>query len=334
MKPSTLVVAITQALFALAAASQIASAQTLLQSTVTVEAKHFVVGVADPLSADDYLYREGSTPFGRISGVADSDYNPQAYHGLGIGWSQLEVGGVHVYAQGQSVASGPDLLRVTSRGTASGFMSDFFRLSVPGAATGATFTITAQVKVTGSAFAQTLPGWTGVFLPGGAELAAFSSWQSWVRVMHGSSGQTLAELRANEDCDARTNQGSGPFCRVEGQPGLQTISFQMQNNGTPVQLDMRAWTSAGTSIYQPQSFATADSYADLGQSVTWGGITGVRDASGALVSNYGAVSATSGFDYRNAYVSVVPEAPASLMWLAGLALLGVARRRGLGRHGR
>lgn len=333
MKPSTLFVATAQALLAMAVTCHAAHAQTLLTSTVTVEAMHYVVGVDDPFSASDYLYRENSTPFGRLSGKADSDYNPQAYHGFSSAWSQVEVGGLHVFAQGQSVAGGDHLLRVTSKGTASGFMSDFFRLSVPGAATGASFTVTAQVNVTGSAFAQTSPGWTGSYQPAG-DLAAFSHWESWVRVMRGDTGQNLVELRSREDCDERTAFGNGPFCRVTGQLGVQTISFQMLNNGTAVQLDMRGWASAGTSIYQPRQLVTADSFADLGNSITWGGISELRDANGQLVSNFAAISATSGFDYRSAYVSVVPEAPGSLMLLAGLAMLGVARRRGLDRSAR
>lgn len=305
-----------------------ALAQTWLQSTVVVDAKHFQVDVNDPWTDGDYVALEGSAPFGRISATADSDHQPPVYNGLGYAWSQVEVGGVHVFAQAQSVAGGPAMLRVTGSGQASGFMSDFFSLSVPGAASGASFTVTAQVRVDGAAFAETVPGWTAAYQPAG-QLAAFSHWESWVRVLRGDNGATLAELRAGEDCDARTNQGSGPFCVGSGQPGLQTISFQMVNNGAAVQLDMRGWASAGTSIYQPMLLTTADSRADLGHTIAWGGITELRDAAGQLVDGYAAVSASSGFDYRDAYVSVVPEAPSSLLLLAGLAMLGVGWRRGL-----
>ena len=307
-----------------------AHAQTLLQSTVYVEAKHFLVGVSDPFSASDFFYREGSVPFGRLSGWADSDYRPGEFHGLAIAWSQVGPGGVHVFAQAQSVASGAQLLRVTAQGGASGFMSDFFTLNVPGAASGASFTITAQVNVAGSAFAETLPGWNAASQHFG-DLGAISNWEAWMRVMRGDNGQQLAELRARQDCVARTNGGNAPFCRESGQPGLQTITFQMQNNGLAVQLDMRGWASATTSVFEPQTLVTADSFADLGRSITWGGITALHDASGQLVDNFAAVSATSSFDYRHAYVSVVPEVPGSVMLLAGLAMLGAGWRRGLGR---
>ena len=170
---------------------------------MVVDAKHFLVGVSEPLRASDYLHRKGSVPFGRIGGLADSDYQASAFHSLAIAWSQVGAGGVHVFAQAQSVAGGAQLLRVTGKGDASGFVSDFFTLNVPGAASGARF--------------------------------------------------------------------------------------------------------------------------------TWGGITALRDASGQVVNDFAAVSASSGLDYRNAYVSAVPEAPASLMLLAGRAMLGAGWRRGLGR---
>ena len=253
MKLSSFILAMAAPALLGALAGVPAGAQTLLESTVMVDAKHFVRGIDDPLGASDYIYREGIVPFGRISAVADSDHQAQVYNGLGIAWSQVELGGVHVFAQAQSVASAT-LLRVTGRGVASGFMSDFFSLNVPGAATGASFTVTAQVRVAGSAFAATLPGWTGAYQFAG-DLAAFSSWKTWIRVMRGDSGQTVAELRAGQSCDARTNTGRGPLCRDTGQPGLQTISFQMLNNGTAVQLDMRGWASAGTSICTNRGFA-------------------------------------------------------------------------------
>lgn len=307
-------------------------AQTWLQSTVVVDAKHFRVDTADPWVDADYVAMEGSTPFGRIGAIADSDLQPPVYNGLAIAWSQVELAGVHVYTRAQSVASGPDMLRVTGSAQASGFVSDFFALSVPGAASGASFTVTAQVRVDAAATAETLPAWVAPPYPSVGQLAAFSHWESWVRVLRGDTGATLAELRANEDCDARTNTGSGPFCTTGGLPGLQTISFTMVNGGAPVQLDMRGWASAGTSIYEPKQLSSADSVADLGHTIAWGGISALRDAGGALVDNYSAVSASSGYDYRLAYVSAVPEAPGSLLLLAGLAMLGVGWRRGLPRQ--
>ncbi|MBC7729039.1 MAG: hypothetical protein H7242_15765 [Microbacteriaceae bacterium] len=136
--------------------------------------------------------------------MADSNSRPEQFNGLAIAWSQVAPGGVHVFAQGESVASGAQLLRVISRGDANGFMSDHCNLSVPGAASGASFTVTALVNVAGSAFAQTVPGW-GAAYPSAGELAAFSHWSTWTRVMRSDNRQQLAELRAVQACAEHTN---------------------------------------------------------------------------------------------------------------------------------
>ena len=72
---------------------------------------------------------------------------------------------------------------------------------------------------------------------------------------------------------------------------------------------------------------TADSLADMGHTLAWAGVTELRDADGALVGDYSLLSDSSGFDYRHAYVSAVPDAPQAALLAAGLALIGVVRRR-------
>ena len=319
LRPTSIVL-----LLALGAATP-ALAQTWMQSLVVVEAKHFVVGVNDPFSDDDLQEMQGSVPYGLVTATADSDHDPAVFHGSASAWSQVAVGGVHVYARGLSVASGPELLRVTSGAQASGFMSDFFSLAVPGAASGAIFSVSALVRVDGLAAATVLPRESQY----GVELAAFSHWESWVRVLDGASGSSLAELRAWEDCAERasSNAGFSSSCASDGQTGSQIITFSMSNNGSPVQLDMRGWVSAGTSVYQPQSLVSADSVADLGHTIAWEGIVELRDADGHVVTDYAALSATSGFDYRNAYVAAVPEPSGGLLLLAGLAAVAAVVRR-------
>ena len=301
-----------------------AMAQTSLQGQVMARAQHEIRNGPDPSSASDFDQRDTSVPFGRISAKADSDHDDQAYNGLGKSWSQVDVGGIHVYARSQAVG-GSNMERVTGSAEALGFMSDYFGLNVPGYASGTVFTVNAQVRIHGNAMAATLPSWKGSYEA--IDVAAFSHWESWVRVLGGSNGPLLAELRAREDCDARMRSNVGPKCVVDGTPGLQVMSFQMVNNGGLVQLDMRGWASAGTSVYQPQQLSTADSWADMGQTVAWAGISGLLDANGQAVTDFSAVSATSGFNYRNAYVSAVPELPSGALLLGGAALLGARLRR-------
>ena len=298
-----------------------ALAQTYFYAEVSTSARHTVFNVANPFEASDFDAREGSASFGRLSALADSDYQPQVYNGLGKSWSEVAAGGVHVYALSQAVAGGQGPTGATGSGRAMGFVSDFFGLSVPGQASGAAFTVTAQVRVDGGAGAATTPSWTGAFQQNRAD--GFTNWQSWVRVIQGVNGPTLAELRAGQDCSARTSFGTPLGCISSGLPGLQTISFQMVNNGALLQLDMRGWASAGTSVNLVIGQVSADSWSDLGNTIAWGGITELRDANNQVVADFSAFSASSGFDYRNAYVSAVPELPTPALAVLGLGLMGL-----------
>ena len=298
-----------------------ALAQTYIYTEATASARHTEVGVVEPFVASEFDAREGSAPFGRLNALADSDYQASAYNGLGRSWSEVAVGGIHVYALSQAVAGGQGPTQATGSGGARGFVSDFFGLSVPGQASGAAFTVTAQVRVDGGAGAATTPSWTGAFQQNRAD--GFTNWQSWVRVIQGVNGPTLAELRAGQDCSARTSFGTPPGCISSGLPGLQTISFQMVNNGALLQLDMRGWASAGTSVNLVIGQVSADSWSDLGNTIAWGGITELRDANNQVVADFSAFSASSGFDYRNAYVSAVPELPTPALAVLGLGLMGL-----------
>lgn len=222
--------------------------------------------------------------------------------------------------------------RANGSSSAKGFFSDYFGLSVPAYPDGTLFTVTAQILVDGLTFGTTTPSWNGQWPGGEASYSTF--WQSWVRVIQEGGGATLVNLRDREDCAGFITLGSPPYCTSEGGGGTHTFSFQIPNNGWRAQLDMRGWASAGASVfleYPSQSGVfEADGVADLGNTIAWGGITELRDANGQLITDFSAISATSGFDYRNAYVSAVPI-PAAV-WLFGsglLGLIGVARRKKL-----
>jgi MYXO-CTERM domain-containing protein len=75
-----------------------------------------------------------------------------------------------------------------------------------------------------------------------------------------------------------------------------------------------------------------DAGADLGSTIAWAGITNLKDANGNAITDFSAVSTTSGFDYRKGYVSAVPLPPSAALLataVAGLAAWRQRRRRGL-----
>jgi hypothetical protein len=109
-----------------------------------------------------------------------------------------------------------------------------------------------------------------------------------------------------------------------------TLSFQIPT-GTNLVLEMSAsgGSFAGSLLQGPGSVSSG-SLVDMGNTLAWGGMPQVWDAIGAPVATYSMVGLGSGFDFRNAYVSAVPEPSAALLLAGGLAgLVGLAHRRGL-----
>lgn len=101
-----------------------------------------------------------------------------------------------------------------------------------------------------------------------------------------------------------------------------TLDFRF---GEPITLrifgDLRsdAWATDGW---------TADTFADLSRTLRWGGIQEVRGADGTLITDYTALGATSGFDYRFAAPPVpVPEPSIWVSLILGLGVIAWHRSR-------
>ncbi len=100
--------------------------------------------------------------------------------------------------------------------------------------------------------------------------------------------------------------------------------------GSPTELGYTLEVTADTNVVSRvvaghvTQGAWAESIVDYSHTLSWGGITGVFDASGNAVSNF-TVTSASGFEY--AAVAPVPEPETYAMLLAGLGLLGFAARR-------
>jgi hypothetical protein len=285
-----------------------------------------------PSGSDDFVYDGGdvslksATPLGLVRQIASPNPFVIPDNGYAEGWSNVETAGLHVYARSLSTAS-PDIGdRTYSSVAASGFFNDFFVLNVPGYALGTVFDLTTRVVSDGHVSARSTPSSDGIFH---ANLAsAYAYWESWIRLAKGD--QMLGELRAREDCAEFSNLGSGAACSHDGALGLGTMTFSVAN-GSLLHLDMRGWAAAGSSASNlVGGTVEGDGIGDLANTIAWGGISLLRDPDGVAIEDFSAVSATSGFDYRNPYghaIAAVPEPEIAPMLLAGLLTMGVLARR-------
>ncbi len=232
------------------------------------------------------------------------------------------IGGLHLSAYSFAQVSNGDPLSgelALSVADATAQFSDFFRLAVPGYAVGTLFTVTAHVRIDATAIAS---GSVSNAAPSSFEASAF--WTSTVSLTPSIGGAQLANQTDSLSCGQ--NQG-GSVCTGSG-AGWRTVTFQMPNQSWQAQLQILGRARTTTQVFLAgggQALATGS--AELGHTIAWEGISALVDPSGATVSTFSAISATSGFDYRNAYVSAVPEPTPALLLLAGLVAMGWMRRR-------
>lgn len=231
------------------------------------------------------------------------------------------AGGLHLAAitsTGASPSAGWDA-GASSSSYADAVAYDSFVVNAPSYASGAVFTITASVNLTGSVGAM------GSVSPAGASgnFDALSSWRAEVQ-LYNSTMQFPLQAAGSSACWDNPSVGMG----CSGGPAALSLTFTV-SNGQPTDLvilgQARARSFAGAGA---GAVAAADAWSDLGHTIAWGGIDSVRDSEGKLIAAYTALSATSGFEYRNGYVSAVPEPRSWLLFVVGI--LGIAYA---GRHG-
>lgn len=133
---------------------------------------------------------------------------------------------------------------------------------------------------------------------------------------------------------------SGALVRSQTMPEGRMLASSEVLLGRPVSLTMsvsagavaqsagRCFESGCGERIEVRTFGSAD----LSHTLTWGGLVGISDASGnALDLSALSVVASSGYDYRTAYLALAPvPEPGTLglmlAGLAGMALLGKRRR--------
>lgn len=242
---------------------------------------------------------------------------PANTHAAPTARATVNPGGVHLtaVATAQVFSPGPTAT-VYSSAEARGGFTDRFVVNAPGLA-GTLGSVTVALVISG---APTLSGGPAS-VPDGQGWGTASSWKATFSLVSNGDGVNWDGGRSyGFEPSGSTTDGTAMF-------GTQafTIPFVF---GTPLDVAFSGVVEAraGASSIIPGAPATLDSFAllDLGNTIAWGGIVDLRDASGAPVTSFSATSADTAFDYARAYAVPEPTACATLLCLAAPAL--AARR--------
>ena len=237
--------------------------------------------------------------------------------------SYVNTGGVHVSAYARSIVN-TGQTRSNAWGYASGDFSDAFRINSPQAPQGTSGTATFAFSLSG--------GLENFYDDDGHEV------------------NNILGGRAKSEVDAiflvRDSQDQGVEKQVIQVSEVVNGQFWSDSNGTPVPvifsmpvvfgdlLRMRISASvsaqANTENNYAQGFvATIDTsaHAAFEHTMAWGGIVELLDENGQAITDFTALSESTGFDYKDAYVSAVPAPAAAWLFSAGLGLIGWQGRR-------
>ena len=279
---------------------------------------------AQTLSAHSFaLYEEepGRASLTVLSGPG-GPLSSVAYAGGGLassGYGEAAFGALH--ASASAIASNAE---AQTRGQGGAFWIDSVTFS--------------SASLAGAAFARfsfslsgALSSMTG---PTSAGAAANSSISALVRAdgspVFSSSGQLVTRNGAIEIHELTRGVATNASFQADPVSSLVgTFSFDVPivfNAPFQLRAEMTAFTQALTSFAGDE----ASAHSSFGSSGYWGGLNDVHLADGTVLGGY-SVSSASGFDWTRAYgtpvAAPIPEPETYGMVLAGLGLLGFARRR-------
>lgn len=284
------------------------------------------VQVPGPSNSD---YFSGAVPDSSNSGssilIGAIDASGVYMYASSNGTGSSSTGAAHAMATATAQANNPAIVgggSANSQASASavGGFSDVFQLNAAGYAPGTEVVMTFAVDVSG-AF-----GGGGSTLGGGALSAASWSGNAWWRATTQLDGygfeqaQTLFRNSAGANDVTGSNMGTG----------IYTVNVYLGAHSVTLRAEASASANASAFTHSADgagTFAESAFLADLGNTVGWGGILGLSTLDGTAITDFTAISSTSGFDYANAY-SAVPVPPA--VWLFGsglLGMIGVMRRK-------
>ena len=234
------------------------------------------------------------------------------------GW--VDTAGVHLVAASTSGVTGGESL-VYSSASARGSFGDEFVLSSPTHAVGSSGTARVAFSITGDLSGAAYGG--GGFddgLGGGAA----ASWQASFQLYGQNDGVQW------EGSQGRSFESSGnDILTGDAQPGIRYFDV-------PVVFGDTLWLSIGATVearsgaqavYAGPGKAGGEALAAFFSTMAWGGVISLTDGQGGAVMDFSALSASTGFDYRQAYAAPVPEPATGVLLLAGLLVLALAARR-------
>lgn len=261
-----------------------------------------VAGHAWATSTSAYVYVDLGTGDTVIQNSASGDA-----HGVGVSVDQPLRAGAQASASNSAVhASTFAKGNHTAQGQAEGSWNDKFAVQASGYGLMDSGTFSAAVAVQG--------GLTAVL---NGRAYADNIIDAYFRIDGGVSGASFTEAHARlskgYDIGTTASGQESATLRIDGIPFV----FGQDIN---VSLFLRTRSAI---IVLDGAFASAT--ADYAHSMTWAGLSNVRDSTGQWVTGYSAISADSGFDYA-AQAAAVPEPATSALLAAGLLWVGWCQR--------
>ncbi|HEY1092305.1 MAG TPA: hypothetical protein VGE47_14525, partial [Burkholderiaceae bacterium] len=317
-----LTVPVTAALFAAAApsahaaysATAAAGANASMHSGNTSQAPADVLGSSTNPIGPLFVWNQASVEDPSM-GLSES--------AVGTGWASVSPGGLHLSAVGSAFVQGqgPDVLdQGGARGTgyASGSFNEGMVWNVAGLAAGTVVTMDFQIRVDG------LTGLTTSVLQGGN--ASGYRVYDWDLRLYNNADHSGVGFHSvtNSDQPDEFRPYDFSISVVLGAPMTLSLSGSVTASG---QAGVACSTFWGLVCDAFTHGASANSFADLGHTLAWNGVTGLHLGDTAVSLSSLSVTSDSGFDYTQAYVGTVPEPSSAALLLAGLLLAPWLRAR-------
>jgi hypothetical protein len=225
--------------------------------------------------------------------------------------SSVQPGGLHLSAFSEAIVCCAGAF-ATANGDAGGKFRDSFLLAVPGLAPGTILHGTVAFRISGSLSSFAQP----VINPNGTHFTrSLVRWDLYVGIGNVS-------FQGFQQADGLNGNVTSIGNATPGQVLLDVSIVVGQS--TPVAIDASVVANSSVNSQGGSGGIEAESHASFANTFAWDGIVSLTDGAGNPITDFSAISADTGFDYRYAYV---PE-PALALLLGTAALTLTLRRRG------